>query len=185
MGGLAIVEHPKSCQEKGFFSTETTGKKEHQSFFSTNLKIAEYLDINLVFFLNAKSSKEAIEQMIEGLEGFDVVPNKNAFKKAVFEREKIVSTGIGIGVAVPHAKLSSFRNFFISVGIQKGRGIEWNSIDRSPVRLIFMIGGPDNRQTEYLQILSSLTRIIKDEELRKKIISSRKREEVIKLLVPF
>jgi nitrogen PTS system EIIA component len=184
MEDLGLVEQTKKLQNTVSASALL---KEKKGWFAKNqmVKISDYLDLSLVFFLNSTSNREAIEQMIEGLKGFELVPDKNIFKKAVIDRERIVSTGIGMGVAVPHAKLASVKKFFIAIGIQKGKGIEWNAIDRSPVRLIFMIGGPDNRQNEYLQILSRLTRIIKDEELRKKIISSKKSEEVIKLLAPF
>ena len=71
------------------------------------------------------------------------------------KREKIVSTGIGMGVAIPHAKLPSFDRFFLAVGLQKVKdGIDWDALDGAPVRLIFMIGGPANQQTDYLKILS-------------------------------
>ena len=70
---------------------------------------------------------------------------------------------------------------FIVIGIQSKRGIEWNALDGAPVRLIFMIGGPENKQTEYLKILSHLTMAIKDEERRKKIIKATKAREVIDL----
>jgi len=72
----------------------------------------------------------------------------------MLEREKIVSTGIGMGVAIPHAKLTSVEDFFIAIGILS-KGVQWNALDGGPVRLIFMIGGPDDKQTAYLQILSS------------------------------
>ena len=152
---------------------------------NTEVRISNYIDMNLIFFLNADTSTEAIEHLVNGLFEFEVISDKNIFGKAIFEREKIVSTGIGMGVAVPHAKLYSLKNFFIAIGIQKGKGLEWNAIDKAPVRLIFMIGGPDDRQTEYLQILSHLTKIIKDESLRKKIFSAKKPEEIVKLLNPF
>ena len=72
-----------------------------------------------------------------------------------------------MGVAVPHAKMDNFTDFFIAVGIQKQKGLDWNALDKAPVRLIFMIGGPEDKQSEYLQILSLLTSAIKDVELRK------------------
>ena len=62
-------------------------------------------------------------------------------------------TGIGIGVAIPHAKLEGYSDFFIAIGVQKKKGIDWNALDGSDVKLIFMIGGPENKQTEYLKIL--------------------------------
>jgi len=149
------------------------------------IKISNYLDINLVSFLKSKSRDGVISQMIDSLDNFKNLPDKELFKEAILKRENIVSTGIGMGVAIPHAKLSFFSQFFIAIGIQKAKALEWDSLDGSLVRLIFMIGGPENKQNEYLQILSHLTLIIKDEKLRKKLTNSSSKEEVVKLLLNY
>jgi PTS system nitrogen regulatory IIA component len=115
------------------------------------------------------------------LEKAGKIKHRDAFYHAILEREKIVSTGIGLGVAVPHAKLEGYQEFFIAIGIQKKKGIEWNALDGAPVKLIFMIGGPENRQTEYLKILSHLTMAIKNEERRKKILKAVSPSDVIEL----
>src|SRR5262245_35000146 len=129
-------------------------------------KVYKYLNDKLVFFLDAASKDEALNQIVtKTIEGMSL-PEGELFSKAIFDREKIVSTGIGMGVAIPHAKLTAYNNFFISVAVLKS-GIDWNALDGAPVRLIFLIGGPDDKQTEYLQILSSLTSVVRDEELRK------------------
>jgi PTS system nitrogen regulatory IIA component len=86
-----------------------------------------------------------------------------------------------LGVAIPHAKLTGYEEFFIAIGIQGGRGIEWNSLDGSQVHLIFMIGGPDNRQTEYLKILSRLTMAIKELDRRKALLKATSAKQVIDL----
>ena len=114
------------------------------------MSVTDYLDDRLVVFLDVQTQAEAINALIEAL---DLAHNSKikAFHQAILDREKIVSTGIGLGVAIPHAKLPGYDEFFIAIGIQGGRGIEWNSLDGSQVHLIFMIGGPDNRQTEYLK----------------------------------
>ena len=106
------------------------------------------------------------------------LPNRDVFRKAIFDREELLSTGIGMGVAVPHAKLKEFNDFFIAVGVQQKKGIEWNAIDKAPVRLVFLIGGPDDRQSEYLKILSQLTVAIKDQNLRKELMNASTPDEV-------
>ena len=95
------------------------------------------------------------------------LPDEEVFFNAIFEREKIVSTGIGMGVAIPHAKLHSYDHFFIALAVLQ-KPVDWQALDGAPVRIVFMIGGPDDKQTEYLQILSSLTQAIKDDEIREK-----------------
>ena len=146
-----------------------------------SVAISNYLDEQLVRFLDVDSQTEAIAQLINCLDEAGKLLDKEVFHSAILEREKIVSTGIGIGVAIPHAKLAGYTDFFIAIGIQKGRGIEWQALDGAPVRIIFMIGGPENRQTEYLKILSMLTSAIKDEERRKKLLKASSGREVLKI----
>lgn len=87
-----------------------------------------------------------------------------------------------MAVAIPHAKLSSYNQFFICIAVLK-RGVDWKALDSAPVRLIFMIGGPDDRQTEYLQILSGLTSALRDEERRKKMLTADTPQAVLDLLI--
>ena len=143
--------------------------------------ISNYLDERLILFLNADSRDDALEQLISLLEKEGKLKNTKVFHDAILEREKIVSTGIGLGVAIPHAKLHGYDEFFIAIGVQVKKGIEWNALDNAPVRLIFMIGGPENKQTEYLRILSHLTMAIKNEERRKKLLKSYDARDVIAL----
>ena len=145
------------------------------------LSIAEYLDDRLVVFLDFETQDEALKKLVSTLDESHKLKDKDAFYKAILDREKIVSTGIGLGVAIPHAKLSGYEDFFISIGIQSGRGIEWNSLDGSQVHLVFMIGGPDNQQTAYLNILSRLTTAIKDPKRRLSLLNATSAKQVIEL----
>jgi nitrogen PTS system EIIA component len=148
------------------------------------VKISKYIDRRNIVFLDVETREEAIKKLVDVFEANHRLKDKEAFYEAVCEREKIVSTGIGMGVAIPHAKLSSYNDFFIGIGILK-KGVNWDAIDDAPVRLVFLIGGPDDKQTEYLQILSGLTLAVKDEERRKKIISLEYVDEILRLFREF
>lgn len=143
------------------------------------MALSDYLDENLIVFLDETSQSGALTKMIDRLEETGELKDKEAFFHAILDREKIVSTGIGISVAIPHAKLAGYEDFFIAIGIQKGEGIEWQALDGLPVKLIFMIGGPDNEQTEYLNILSMITSAIKDEERRKALLNAKTAEDAL------
>ncbi|MCB1109597.1 MAG: PTS sugar transporter subunit IIA [Chlamydiia bacterium] len=146
------------------------------------MTLSEFIQEGVICFLEAGSRDDALRKLVEALSDSGELADKNAFFDAILKREKIVSTGIGMGVAIPHAKLPSFNRFFLAVGLQKTKeGIEWDALDGAPVRLIFMIGGPANQQTEYLKILSRLTAAIKDEDRRKCLIGAQTREDVIAL----
>lgn len=141
--------------------------------------ISNYLDERLITFFEAKDQEEILKTLVDLLEQEGKLHDKKAFYQAILEREKIISTGIGIGVAIPHAKLKGYDEFFVAIGVQKSQGVEWEAIDGLPVRIIFMIGGPDNSQTEYLNILSMITTAIKDDERRKQVMQAKSASDVI------
>lgn len=145
------------------------------------IKIAEYFNPELVITLDDEERDVIIRHMVLLLKEKGVIEDEEPFYQAVLDREAIVSTGIGMGVAIPHAKLPSFEHFFIAVARLR-HGVDWNALDKEPVRLVFMIGGPDDKQTEYLKILSKLTNTIKDEERRKKLLTVNSEQGMMELL---
>lgn len=149
------------------------------------MKISDYLDSQLVTFLDVSTRDEAIDVLIDLLRERGKLEDPEGFRQAIFHREELVSTGIGMGVAIPHAKMKHFSDFFIVVGVLKKKGLDWNALDKVPVRLIFMIGGPEDRQTEYLQILSLLTGSIRDAELRKELLKAVSADEAVSLFSDF
>lgn len=142
--------------------------------------LSSYMNPNLIVFFEAETRDEAIETLVSTLRQTDTVSDPDSFNQAILDREKLVSTGIGMGVALPHAKMEICHSFFICVGILK-KGVNWKSIDNAPVRIIFMIGGPDDKQTEYLQILSNLTQFVKKEDIRKKMLTLNSKEAIMDL----
>jgi len=144
------------------------------------IHLKDYLDESNIFFLEEKNKETSLEKMIEFLKSKPFIKNFEAFKQALFEREKIVSTGIGFGIAIPHVKIKEITEFFISVGVHK-KGIEWDSIDKKPVRLIFLIGGPDDHIT-YLKLLAKINLILRNPETREKLENSKTKKEIFEIL---
>lgn len=134
------------------------------------VQLSEYMSPDEVLFLHTANRDETLRALVHRLYETGTIKEEQQFYQAIIEREKVVSTGIGMGVAIPHAKMASFDEFFIAVGILQ-KPVDWHSIDGGFVHFVFMIGGPDDKPTEYLQILSSLTSAIKDEERRKKLLT--------------
>ncbi len=144
------------------------------------INISSYLNEELVLFLDANNREDVLKSLVDILNNRGKLKDKEAFFEAVLAREKLVSTGIGMGVAIPHAKLASYDDFFIAIGIVS-KGVEWEALDQAPVRIVFMIGGPDDKQTEYLQILSRLTFALKDESRRKKMLQLSSERQIVAL----
>lgn len=143
-------------------------------------KFFQYLSPDLIAFLDVASRDEALKKLVDLAAAQGKLHDKEEFYHAILEREKIVSTGIGMGIAIPHAKMAGYEDFFIVIGIAP-KGVDWNAMDGSPVRMIFLIAGPDDKQTQYLQLLSALTVAIKDEEKRKALLLEKSPEKIVEL----
>jgi len=142
--------------------------------------IVNYMDEDLIFFLTTNTRDEALKVLVDEIAQAKDLPHADAFYRAICDREKLISTGIGMGVAIPHAKMAEYDTFFIAIGILQ-KGIDWQALDQAPVRIIFLIGGPDDKQTEYLQVLSHLTLLIKNEEIRKKMLTLNSKKAILEL----
>lgn len=145
------------------------------------VRLHNLVEEGVILFLETESRDEAIDQLVQALVKKGRLKQATPFHTAVLAREALITTGIGNGVAIPHAKIPELHRFFLAIGIDK-RGIDWHALDGTPVRLIFLIGGPDDRHSEYLQLLSLITQLVKDESKRKKLLQAENAQEVIKLL---
>lgn len=150
------------------------------------MKLSDIIKVENVVFLETLQMADTIECLVENANEFGKIKDKQIFFEAVAERESLVSTGIGLGVAIPHAKLNNIDDFFIIIGINR-EGIDWDAIDRNPVGIVFLIGGPDHKesQKEYLQIISKLMLLIKNKERRTTLLNSNDKQEVVDVFEKF
>ena len=146
-------------------------------------QLHEYMDPLNMYFTDCTVKDEILESMVDLCFSAGKVKDLDDFKTAIFEREAIMSTGIGLGVAVPHAKRKGIDEFFITVGVLQ-KPVDWQAIDDEPVSIVFLIGGPDNRQKDYLKILSKLVLFTKNPTRRKALARAKTPEEVIALFEP-
>lgn len=132
-----------------------------------------------VAWLETNSKEEALSQLLELLSKSRAVKDPAALRRAVFAREVLMSTGVGYGVAVPHAKIPTVESFVVAVGIAPEGVAYGSSLDDAPVRLVVMIAGPERSQEGYLKLLSTLMKFIKSE--KGKVLSSTTPQDVCRL----
>ena len=149
-------------------------------------KLSDLIKKENVVFLETIDMVDTIEVLTENTINNQKIKDKESFKNAVLEREELVSTGIGLGVALPHTKSKDIEEFFIVIGINK-EGIDWDAIDRNPVGIVFLIGGPEaeDSQKEYLQIVSNLMLLIKNKERRISLLNSENAQEIADIFEKF
>ena len=132
--------------------------------------------------LAAGTREEAIRELCRVLGRSPEVGDAAALEAAVLEREAAISTGIGLGIAVPHAKIPSVREFVLALGRSRG-GIDFQALDGGPVRIVVLIAGPEGRQARYLQVLAGVTLRLKEESVRAALLGAPGPREMAAALV--
>ena len=145
------------------------------------MEVASQLDPARVLFFNGIEKNEALNQLVDTVSNCEVVQDVEALRQAIFDREKTLSTGIGLGIAVPHAKIEEVSEFILCVGVSS-KGLEFEALDGKPVNIIALIAGPSGAQDEYLKILAHLTLFLKNRKNRKAITNADNAQEVCDLL---
>ncbi len=140
--------------------------------------LSRLLSAERILWLDTSSKNDCLRTMVDCLAATSEFEDKDDVYHAILEREKLLSTGFGLGLAIPHAKLPSIKEFVVGLGIHR-LGVDFDSLDEKPVRVLVMILGPDSRQEEYLKVLSRVTAFLKDN--RERLLSLTTPQEVYEL----
>jgi PTS system nitrogen regulatory IIA component len=146
------------------------------------MKIMDFLSSDSITVeLKATDKKSAIVELVEMLKATKKVKKTDEIIEVVLEREKLGSTGIGQGVAIPHGKTDVLQEQVGALGISR-KGIEFNSLDGEPVHIIFLLVGPVEVAGQHLKALSRISRLFKDKFLRQAIRDANTKEEIVKII---
>jgi len=130
--------------------------------------------------LKVKSKKELLNQIIDSLTSKVNSNQLKEIRKAVFEREEIMSTGVGKGFAIPHGKAKNIEKNYASFALLK-EPVEYKSIDDEPVRIVFMLVGPDSKNSIHIKLLSRISRLMNNSEFREKLLNGKNPGEILKI----
>ena len=134
--------------------------------------VAEYLPKRAIKInLNASDKHAVISELVDLLCDVYALKDKNEILNSILEREEMMSTGVGYGVAIPHAKIGSVSSPKMVSGLSR-KGIDFDSIDGEPVKIFFLLISPKNGSGEHVRILSELSRILNNPEAREKVLSA-------------
>ena len=114
----------------------------------------------------AKSKAEAIDQLVDLMMENGNIKDKEAYKKVVLKREEEGTTGIGEGIAIPHGKTDAVSRPGLAAMIIPD-GVDFNSLDGSPAKLLFLIAAPNTKDNVHLDVLSRLSTLLMNTEFRK------------------
>jgi len=142
------------------------------------MKIVEILDRRaIVEDLSSRDKKGVLQELVSVLVESGKLKEPEKPLHVLLEREKLGSTGIGDGVALPHGKLNGLDGIVCSFGRSK-QGVDFQSIDEEPAHLFFLLLAPENSAGEHLQALARLSRLLKDPQFRKRLMAAGSKEDV-------
>lgn len=145
------------------------------------MKISDILDESVVRVnLKGKSKDEIINQMIAIVNHSSKILDIEKVREAIFEREKIMSTGVGNGFAIPHGKTDAVLDIVAAFAITE-EPIDYESLDEQPVRLIFLLVGKDSMVGPHIKLLSRISRLMNKEEFRTKLLDAASSKQVIEI----
>ena len=143
------------------------------------IALSQILDLHCVeLSLDAKKKDDAVRKLVNLLAASDKTIDVDEVARAILEREKSVSTGIGGGVAIPHARISGISRSHMAIG-KKKQGIAFGALDKRPVTLIFLIITPENEELTQLNLLSKLARFLRNRDFKKALLRAEKPEDVM------
>lgn len=152
------------------------------------MDLSDYIKPGHVLFLDETQKTGVLRRLAEKAALLSLVKDKARFEAAVRQREAMSSTGIGLGLAVPHGRCREAEDFFIIPGLLK-HPVEWQAIDYAPVKAVFLIGIPDDgapgaRKTagHYLEIIAALMLLVKQPDRREALFSAAAPEDLIDIL---
>lgn len=145
------------------------------------MNISEILDEKVIRVdLECKDKDEAINKMIDLASHSGLMIDKEKVRQCVFQREELVSTGVGKGFAIPHGKTDEIKDIVAAFAVLKDP-IDFDSIDLEPVRFIFLIVGKESLLNAHIKLLSRISRLMNKDEFRNKLEEAKSNEEVLKL----
>jgi fructose-specific phosphotransferase system IIA component len=145
------------------------------------MKVCELLNTkNILTEFKSEKKNDVINELVDLLKVDERVVDLEEIRKCVFEREEKMSTGVGKGFAIPHGKTNSVDDILAAFG-KSEKPIEYNSLDGEPVHLVFLLIGKETLLAKHIKLLSRISRLMNNEEFRKKLVDAESKESILKI----
>ncbi len=131
--------------------------------------------------LKGESKEDIISELVNSLVVGDSITDRDQVLQAVLDREKIMSTGIGDGIAIPHGKSAAVTELVAAMGTQR-RGVDFDALDGEPAFVFFLLVSPANVSGPHIKALARISRLLKNDAFKKKLIEANSAEEIIAII---
>ncbi len=146
------------------------------------IKISDFLKADAIFMdIKATEKLDVIKELAEKMVAINMVTDRTAFMNALAKRENLESTGIGDGIAIPHARTNAVQNLVLAFA-RSPEGVDFSAIDGKPSHLIFLIASPEDKKSEYIMALAKLSRLLRKEPIRELLKSAASPNEILNII---
>lgn len=132
--------------------------------------------------LKGQTKSEIIDEMVDILYNNGKLNDREEYKKEILKREAQSSTGMEEGIAIPHGKTDAVKIPTVAIGISK-KGVDYESLDGKPSHLFFMIAAPANSNNSHIELLSKITTLLLEDDIREALLNAKSKEEVLDILI--
>lgn len=147
------------------------------------MKVSEILSKEFIIAeLESTDKESAINELIDLFKDDPRVEDIEKVRQAVIDRERIMSTGVGKGFAIPHGKTDSIKEILAAFGRKKD-GIDYDALDGNPVNLIFLLVGKETMISAHIKLLSRISRMMNKDDFRQRLVNAETSEEIMNVFL--
>ena len=136
---------------------------------------------SLIVGLQGQNKREILEELVDTLEVGDKITDRDKVLEAVLQREEIMSTGIGHGIAIPHGKSEYVTELGGVLGLKR-EGVDFDALDGQPTYIFFLLVSPMDVSGPHIKALARISRLLKGEDFRQRLIHAADKETAIQIL---
>ncbi|MBS3810040.1 MAG: PTS sugar transporter subunit IIA [Desulfobacterales bacterium] len=145
------------------------------------MKILDYMDRKAILTdLASADKKGVIDELAEPIAELSQLDHREIVR-VLIERERLGSTGIGGGIAIPHGKISGLESLVLGFGLS-GKGVNFEALDSKPTHIFFLLLSPDNSTGLHLRILARISKLLKEESFKAKLLGAKNPDDVIETI---
>jgi PTS system nitrogen regulatory IIA component len=136
------------------------------------ISVGSVLTPDRAFRLASSTKDEVLSRLVDALATAPQVGDPDELREGIWHREALMSTGIGLGIGVPHVRLDSVKDLVMAAAVSDEAIADYASLDDEPVRIVFMIAGGSDQHARYIRLLSAISSRFKNETLRRALIGA-------------
>lgn len=136
------------------------------------MEITDYLTRDRVLLLQASTKAEALDDLAAALAGPEIGVGREELTRAILQREEMMSTGIGQGLAIPHVRMEGLKAPAMAIGVSRDGISDYESLDNQPVHIMVLIAAPQGQHDTYIRLLAKAANVFKRSDLRERIIKA-------------